>query len=191
MAENKSEAVYGVRHVKLAESLTTGLYPDFATAPIFNVRLIADGSFTFNDSAPSTTDVNVEDLSRPMTKLSTDGGVEGFTLETYDLSTDAFEYLKGYVAVPTSDADNTNKGWTVSTPGFILPAQAVQIETLPIDDFPAKIFEYAKMKVTVVKGGSVGKGGHPNFNLTFEQLANTNASGVEISGDRNKTIVVA
>lgn len=189
--DNISKAVYGLKHMKMTNATSDGTYPNFTTAPVFNVRFISDGSFTFSDEAPETTDIVIEDSKKPLLSPETGLGSEGFTLETYDMSEDAYKYLKGYQTVAASESDNPNAGWTISTPGFTLPAQAVEIETEAIEQFPGKLYQWAKMKVTVVKAGSIGRGGLPNFTLTFTQLANTDANGNEISGDRNKEITPA
>lgn len=188
MADNKSEAVYGIKHVKLAEATKDGTFPDFTTAQTFNVRFIAEGTLSFNDEAPETTPIQVEDMKSPLANIPSGLGSEGFTLETYDMSEDAYKYLKGYKTIPDSESDNPNKGWTVETPGYELPSQAVEIETEAIDKFPAKVYQWAKMKVTVVKAGTIGRSGFPNFTLTFAKEANLDENGAEIPGSRNKTI---
>ena len=72
------------------------------------------------------------------------------------------------------------------TPGFELPNQAVELKTKSLKGFPAKVFQWARMKMTVTRTGTIGKSGFPNFNLEFKQLANLNKDGKEISGARNK-----
>lgn len=190
MANNKSAAVYGIKHLKMTPATADGTYPDFENAE-FNVRFIGDSTMSFNDSEPSTTDIRVEDMKEPLMQLETDSGSRGFTLDVLDMSEDAYKYLMGFKTIADSETDNPNKGWTVETPDFKLAPQAVELETLPIDKFPAQKYQWAKMKVSVVRAGTIGRGGVPNFTLTFTQTANTDESGNEIPGFRIKAIVEA
>lgn len=187
MANNKSVAVYGIEHLKMTPATADGTFPNFESAE-FDVRFISDSTMSFNDTEASTTPVPVEDMKEPLLQLETDSGSRGFTLESVDMSEDAYKYLMGFKTIPDSETDNPNKGWTVETPEFKLGPQAVELETLAIDKFPAQKYQWAKMKVTVVRAGTIGRGGVPNFTLTFTQIANTDESGVEIPGFRIKAI---
>ena len=184
---NKSVAVYGIKHLKMTPATADGTFPDFENAE-FNMRFINDSSMSFNDTEPSTTDIRVEDLKEPLLQIETDSGSRGFTLEVLDMSEDAYKYLMGFKTIADSETDNPNKGWTVETPDFKLAPQAVELETQAIDNFPAQKYQWAKMKVTVVRAGTIGRGGVPNFSLTFTQMANTDESGNEIPGFRIRAI---
>jgi hypothetical protein len=72
--------------------------------------------------------------------------------------------------------------------GFTLTDQAVQIVTQKLGNFPAKVFEWARMSVKVSRTGTIGKSGFPNFQLEFTKLANLDAQGNEVPGERWKEI---
>lgn len=175
-------AVYGIDYLKLAPAIESGenagSYPEFETVSTkFNVKAIVKDSFQFNDSAPGTNDIEVEDMDEYYASLQSAPGQKGFTLQTYDMGSDAYKYLTGYAQ---------NDDWMEETPGFELPNQAVELKTKSLKGFPAKVFQWARMKMTVTRTGTIGKSGFPNFNLEFKQLANLNKDGKEISGARNK-----
>ena len=175
-------AVYGIDYLKLAPAIETGEdagnYPDFETvANIFKVTAIPKDSLSHNDQAPGDNDIEVEDMDTLYASLPSDAGSEGFTVQTYDMGENAYKYLYGY----------TKKGeWNEETVGYKLPNQAVELKTKEFQDFPARIFQWAKMKVKVTKTGTIGKSGFPNFNLEFKKVANLDRTGKEISGARNK-----
>lgn len=176
------EAVYGIDYLKLASAIisgeTAGSYPDFEKiAEKFQVKAIVKDSMQYNDSAPSTNDIAVEDMDDYYASLPSEPGKKGFTLQTYDMGEAAYKYLLGYTK---------NGEWNEESVGYTLPHQAVELKTKEIDGFPARIFQWAKMKVTVTRAGTIGKSGFPNFNLEFQQFANLDKNGKEISGARNK-----
>ena len=175
-------AVYGIDYMKLAPAIesgdTAGAYPEFETVQVkFNVKAIVKDSFQFNDSAPGANDIEVEEMDNYYASLPSDPGKKGFTVQTYDMGSEAYKYLTGYAK---------NGEWDEETPGFDMPNQAVELKTKSLKGFPAKLFQWARMKLTVTRTGTVGKSGFPNFNLEFQQLANLNKDGKEISGARNK-----
>lgn len=178
-------AVYGIEHLKLAQAIETGenagAYPVFETAAAkFSVVAITKDSFSFSDSAPGANDIEVEDMENYYARLPSDPGKKGFTLQTYDMGEDAYKYLLGY---------SKNGEWNEENPKFKLANQAVELKSKEIDNFPSKIFQWARMKVVVTKAGTIGKSGFPNFNLDCQQLANVDKEGKEISGARNKNYV--
>lgn len=175
-------AVYGIEYFKLAAAIETGEnagnYPDFDTvANIFKVVAIPKDSFSHNDQASGDNDVEVEDMDTIYASLPSDAGSEGFTVQTYDMGENAYKYLLGYA----------KKGeWNEETVGFQLPNQAAELKTKAFQDFPSRIFQWARLRVKVTKTGSVGKSGFPNFNLECKKVANMDKTGAEISGARNK-----
>lgn len=178
----EKEAVYGIDYIKLANAIVSGenagAYPDFDTvADKFMVRAIVKDSMQYNDSAPGTNDIEVEDMDDYFASLPSEPGKKGFTLQTYDMGAGAYKYLLGYTK---------NGEWNEEAVGYKLPNLAVELKTKEIDGFPAFVFQWAKMKVTVTRSGTIGKSGFPNFNLEFQQLANLDKNGKEISGARNK-----
>lgn len=175
-------AVYGIDYLKLSPALesgeTSGTYPDFEkVASKFLVTAIPKDSMSFNDQAAGDNDIEVEDLDTIYASLPSDMGSEGFTVQTYDMGEVAYEYLMGYTK---------NGEWNEETLGFSLPNQAVELKTKAFQDFPARVFQWARMKVKVTKTGNIGKSGFPNFNLEFKKLANLDKDGKEVPGARNK-----
>ena len=175
-------AVYGIEYLKLAPALesgeTAGTYPDFEKEAVkFLVTAIVKDSMSFNDQAPGDTDIEVEDMNTLYASLPSDVGSEGFTVQTYDMGEEAYKYLMGYTK---------KEEWNEETPGFSLANQGVELKTKDFQDFPSRIFQWARMKVKVTKTGSIGKSGFPNFNLEFKKLANLNKEGKEVSGAGNK-----
>lgn len=175
-------AVYGIEYLKLAAAIesgeTAGAYPDFDTvANIFKVVAIPKDSFSHNDQAPGDNDIEVEDMDTLYASIPSDAGSEGFTVQTYDMGENAYKYLMGYVK---------NGEWNEETVGFQLPNQAVELKTKAFQDFPSRIFQWAKLRTKVTKTGTIGKSGFPNFNIEFKKVANLNKDGKEIPGARNK-----
>ena len=75
-------AVYGIDTIKFADVPTDGKFP--TTWANFSMKAIVKDSFSFNDTAPSTTNVEVEDMADFYAVLDSDKGAKGFTLQTYD-----------------------------------------------------------------------------------------------------------
>ena len=134
------------------------------------------GSLTFNDSAASTSDVEIEDSEDPYVVLPSSAATKGFTVQTYDLSSEIFKAILGYTS--------TDSKWNEELPTETEIYKAVQIKTKVLDDIPAKVFQFSKMKLTVTRSGSIGKTGLPNLNIEFRQMAVFNASGEKVSGHR-------
>lgn len=153
------------------------------------MKAIVKDSFSFNDTAPSTTNVEVEDMADFYAVLDSDKGAKGFTLQTYDYGEEAYEFFFGY-AKGTGN-DNPNKDFMVETPGFIRSNQAVQIITKAFNDFPARQFEWANMKLTITKTGTIGKSGFPNLNIDFVKEAFTGTDGTEVAGARWKELAAS
>lgn len=175
------DGVYGIDSIKFAESPTDGLFPKTWTA--FEMKAIVKDSFSFNDTAPSENNIEVEDMDDYYAILQSDKGSKGFTLQTYDLSEEAFKFFYGY-----EEGQGDSEGYLVEKPGFELTNKAVQITTKKFSDFPAKVFEWANMKLTVTKSGTIGKSGFPNLNIDFKKQAFVNSEGKEIAGARWKVL---
>lgn len=164
---------YGIVSVSLADVVSGG-YP---TQWPFSFSAIVMDSVSFNDNAPSENDLYVEDIDTIYATLKSDEGSKGFTLDTYDLSADAFMYLQGF-----TETD----GWMAEPVKIPELVQAVQIVTRDFGDFPSKTFQWGKMKISVTKAGTIGKSGFPNFHLEFKQQAHLDANGTPVSGHRWK-----
>lgn len=169
-------AVYGITSVSLAEPVVGGFPTTWAG---FTFKAIVKDSLSFNDSAPSSTDIDVEEVDETYETLKTDNGSKGFTMDTYDISEESYTALLGF----TKDATTKYNIEPAKSSNLI---KAVQIITRDLDDIVSKTFEWAKMNITVTKAGSIGKSGFPNLHLEFKQLANLDASGVVQSGHRWK-----
>lgn len=174
-------SVYGIASLKLTSAVANAFPTTWAG---FSLNAIVKDSFKPNDSAPSDTDIEVEDMETAFVTLPNSIGTKGFTVDTYDLSNEAYTYLMGWAAA--KESDTANAGWLIETPNYQLPNQAVQLTTKAYGDIPSWIFEWANMKVTVVQAGTIGKSGLPNLTLTFKKQPLFDASGLEIAGARKK-----
>ena len=175
MAKNSA---YGVQTVKLAPPVPGGFPASLDGDNCFSFKAIVMDSLQLNDVAPNQTDINVEETEDVYTTVNSDNGTKGFTMQTYDLSKEAFSYLMGY----THD-DAT--GWNTEPVKKNVLRKAVEIVTRDIDDIPSMTFQWANMDIIVTKAGNIAKSGLPNLSLTFKQLANIDASGKPQSGARN------
>ena len=174
MAKTGKNGVYGIEEFSIADPVANGGYP---TNFPFKFKAIVSGSLTFNDSAASTSDVEIEDSEDPYAVLPSSAATKGFTVQTYDLSAETFKAILGYTS-------STDSKWNEELPTDNQIYKAVQIKTKVLDDIPAKVFQFSKMKLTVTRSGSIGKTGLPNLNIEFHQMAVFNASGEKVSGHR-------
>ena len=171
-------AVYGITSVTLANPGANGAYPtQWTGSGTFTFKAIVKDSLSFNDSAAGNNDIEVEDSDVIYASLQNGVDTRGFTMDTYDLSEEAYQKLWQFT---------TADGWNVAPTNTTDLIQAVQIVTRAFDDFPSKTFQWAKMKIEVTRAGTIGKSGFPNFHLEFRELMNANASGEPISGHRWK-----
>lgn len=170
MAKN---GVFGIKTFSFADCVANGGYP--TTFPN-SLKAIVTGSLTFNDSAASTSDVEVEDSEDPYAVLTSSAATKGFTIQTYDLSKENFESLLNY----TSD----DKKWENEAPTENECYKAIQIVTKDLDDIPSRTFQWSKMKLTITRSGSIGKSGLPNLNIECRQMAVYDAQGEKVSGHR-------
>lgn len=172
-------AAYGISTVKLAAPVAGGFPASFDGSSAFVFKAIVKDSVKFNDQAPSDNDIEIEEDDNIYATLESSKGSKGFTMDTYDLSKEAYATLLNY----TYDAST---GWNTE-PGISNKLiKAVQIVTRDFDEFPSKTFEWARMAITVTKAGTIGKSGFPNLSLTFKQLSNMDTSGKVVSGARWK-----
>ncbi len=172
---------YGINTVTLATPVAGGYPTTWTGTGAFSFKAIVRDSVSFNDAAPSDNDLYVEETDDLYASLKGDEGSKGFTLDTYDLSAEAYQALQGF----TTSTESQETWYTEPTTNNPL-IKAVQIITRALDDFPSKTFQWAKMKIAVTKAGTIGKSGFPNFHLEFKQMANIDASGATVSGHRWK-----
>jgi hypothetical protein len=173
------DADYGLASVKFQQAVANGFPTSWDDA--FSLIAMVKDNFNFNDAAPSETNIEVEDMDEYYATLESDKGSKGFVIQTYDMGEATYKYLCGYAAASDSS------GWLTETPGFKLANQAVQVITKTLGtEFRAKQYEWANMKTTVVKAGTIGKSGFPNFTITCTKQALLDANGKEIAGARWK-----
>lgn len=171
-------AAYGISTVTLAPLGTNGAYPSSWTGDgTFSFKAIVKDSFQFNDSESSDNDIEIEDSDQIYASLQSSAATKGFTMDTYDLSAEAYQALMQFT---------TADGWNVAPANATDLIKAVQVVTKAFADFPSKTFQWAKMLIKVTRAGTLGKSGFPNLHLTFKEQLNTNESGTPISGHRWK-----
>lgn len=59
----------------------------------FVMKAIVKDSLSFNDNAPSTNNIEIEDSDNYYATLQSDAGTEGFTIQTYDMSEEAATFF--------------------------------------------------------------------------------------------------
>lgn len=148
----------------------------------FKLKAIVKDSLSFNDQAPSTNNIEIEDSDNYYAVLQSDAGSEGFTVQVYDMSEEAYKFFFGFTTGSDSDA-----GYLVENPKFKLQNHAVQITTKGTDEFPSHVFEWANMKLVVTKSGNIGKSGFPNINIECTKQAVFDVvTGEEMPSARHK-----
>lgn len=175
-------AAYGISSVTLDNPGANGAYPAFSGNDAFSFKAIVKDSLQFNDSASSDNDIEIEDSDDIYASLPSGLATRGFTMDTYDMSEEAYLALMQY----TKPSTGNTEGWVQAPAQVDDLIKAVQIVTKAFDDFPSKTFQWAKMKIKVTRAGTIGKSGFPNLHLEFRELMNADANGVAISGHRWK-----
>lgn len=173
-------AAYGISTVTLAACGANGAYPNFSGEGTFKFKAIVKDSLQFNDQAGSDNDIEVEDSDDIYATLQSSAPTKGFTMDTYDMSEEAYLHLMQY--------KKNEQGWIEAPVKVNDLLEAVQIVTKAFDGFPAKQFEWAKMKIKVTRAGTLGKSGFPNLHLEFREQMNADNTGAPISGHRWKNL---
>ena len=187
--------VYGIKSLKFMLAVTTGenagSFPDFSEslASLYDMKMIVPDSFNMNQEDPEKLDVEWEEVEDIAMSIQTRKGTRSFTVSTNDMSEEAFKYFLGWQK-PTGESD-PNKDWEVEPVSFMLPPQAVELETMPADKYPGIIRQWAKVEVVVKETGVVGKSGLSNLELTCTIMANFNKDNKQIPGSRRKQVVSA
>ncbi len=176
-------AAYGISSVTLQNPGSNGAYPNFAGEGAFSFKAIVKDSFQFNDSESSDNDIEIEDSDDIYASLQASAATKGFTMDTYDLSAEAYTALCQFETDSKSEEGVT---WYTAPAKSGDLLKAVQVVTQKFDEFPSKTFQWAKMLIKVTRAGTLGKSGFPNFHLSFKEQMNANASGEPISGHRWK-----
>lgn len=175
---------YGINEVTLAPPVAGGYPTSWKGTGAFTFKAIVRDSVSFNDAAPSENDLYVEEIDDIYATLKSDEGSKGFTLDTYDLSEESYAALLNFSTDVSGAGTTSELTWHTEPTKQDFLIKAVQIITRELDDFPSKTFQWAKMKISVSKAGTIGKSGFPNFHLEFKQLANVAANGETVSGHR-------
>lgn len=178
-------AAYGISTVTLDDCGANGAYPSFSGSNAFEFKAIVKDSLQFNDQAGSDNDIEVEDSDDIYASLQSSAPVKGFTMDTYDMSKEAYLALQQFTAKQEGTGENKTEWYEAPARTEDL-LKAVQIVTRAFDEFPSKTFQWAKMKIKVTRAGTLGKSGFPNFHLEFKEQMNADASGKPISGHRWK-----
>lgn len=187
--------VYGIKSLKFMPAVTTGenagSFPDFSEslASLYGMKMIVPDSFNMNQEDPEKLDVEWEEVEDIAMSIQTRKGTRSFTVSTNDMSEEAFKYFLGWQK-PT-EGNDPNKDWEVEPVSFMLPPQAVELETMPADKYPGIIRQWAKVEVVVKETGVVGKSGLSNLELTCTIMANFNKDNKQIPGSRRKQVVSA
>ena len=171
------DGVYGIKSFLMKDASPNAFPTDWSDA--FALKAIVKDSLSYNDSAATENDIEVEDMDNFYASLPSGLATKGFTIQTYDMGEETYKHLCGYEKQSSGD-------WFEEKPGFELANQAVQIITKAFGDFPSKTFEWANMKTKVTRTGTIGKSGFPNFNIEFKQQSLISAEGKEIAGARWK-----
>lgn len=168
-----------------------GSFPDFSEslASLYDMKMIVPDSFNMNQEDPEKLDVEWEEVEDIAMSIQTRKGTRSFTVSTNDMSEEAFKYFLGWQK-PT-EGNDPNKDWEVEPVSFMLPPQAVELETKPVDKYPGIIRQWAKVEVVVKETGVVGKSGLSNLELTCTIMANFNKDNKQIPGSRRKQVVSA
>lgn len=175
-----SKAVYGIRKIILDKPVAGG-FATFTGGDAFQVSAIVKDQFNYNNTAPSSTNIEIEDSDEYFAVLDSDKGSNGFTFQAYDLSHESYKKLLGFTE--ETDGDKTWYTQQVGGQGKMTEA-AIQITTRKQGDNKPREIEYARCKVTITESGTIGKSGFPNFNIECVQLANYGADGTEHEGYR-------
>lgn len=171
---------YGIDYILFGKHSADGSFPEpEATAGVKLVNLIVMDSFTKEEADDEETDIYWEDVDGVGLTLDGNEGAKTITFQSNDLSSEQYNYFKGYVTDPTTK-------WTKETPGFALPLQYMEMKTRAIAEFPARIHQYTPVKVKVKESGTTGKNGLPNLTFAMKRVANKDASGKQIAGHQFK-----
>lgn len=178
-------AAYGISTVTLDNCGTNGAYPSFEGKSAFSFKAIVKDSLQFNDQAGSDNEIEVEDSDDIYASLPSSAPTKGFTMDTYDMSKEAYLALQQFTAKTEGSGDSSVEWYEAPVKSDDL-LKAVQIVTRAFDEFPSKTFQWAKMKIKVTRAGTLGKSGFPNFHLEFKEQMNAGEDGKPISGHRWK-----
>lgn len=180
-----AQSIYGVNSI-IFDTPVAGAFPTFKTdgenPTAFLLDKIVTDSFTYNDSAPSTNDINIEEINEPYEVLSSDSGTKSFTFQIYNMDEEMYKKLLGY-----TDADS--EGFYNEDPAAEVTKEfAVQVTTKPLNKHKGRVIQYARMRVNITRNGNLAKSGLLSFNLECTKLANIAEDGTVKSGKKWKYV---
>lgn len=180
-----AQSIYGVESI-VFDTPVAGDFPTFKTdgesPTAFILDKIVTDSFTFNDTAPSTNDINIEEINEPYEILNSDNGMKSFTFQIYNMDETMYQKLMGY-----STADT--EGFFSEDPEAEATKEfAVQVTTKPLNKHKARIIQYARMRVNITRSGNLAKSGLLSFNIECTRLSNIAADGTVKSGKKWKYV---
>lgn len=180
-----AQSIYGVESI-IFDTPVAGAFPAFKTtgegATGFMLDKIVTDSFTFNDSAPSTNDINIEEINEPYEILNSDNGTKSFTFQIYNMDETMYQKLMGY-------ADADSEGFYAEDPEAEVTKEfAVQVTTKPLNKHKARVIQYARMRVNITRSGNLAKSGLLSFNLECTRLANIAEDGTVKTGKKWKYV---
>lgn len=181
------QALYGIKSIKVMDVADNGAFPLFnnITEGVngVTIKAIVRDSFTFSDSAPSQTTIDVEEVDTTYLALNSDDGTLSFSFGTYDMSEECMKYFQSY-----TEGEGANEGFLVAAPQRKSLVCAVQVVTREQGDIPSFQMEWAKLKIEVARTGTLGKSGLPNLTLTCTEVANLDNSGKAVPNFRRKAV---
>ena len=122
--------VYGIKSFLMKDASPNAFPTDWNDA--FALKAIVKDSLSYNDSAATENDIEVEDMDNFYASLPSGLATKGFTIQTYDMGEETYKHLCGYEKQNSGD-------WFEEKPGFELANQAVQIINDKIQSVRVKI----------------------------------------------------
>lgn len=185
---------HGIELMQFADAPASGKFPAESvwngndSASLRNFRAIKPGSFTENQDADETVDIEVEDAEGIYLTLNGKKGKKSFEVESYDLSDAALKYFMGYATADAS-ADSNLTGYLVKPVNFEMKRQCMRILDRNVgSDDKRKVWLYMPCKVTGVISGARSKTELRTVKLTVVLEANFDATGKEIPNEAVKSV---
>lgn len=190
----KTYKVGGIKRITMipAETAPTGakqaVFGEFDSSKSgfkgIDLKLIAMDSVSMNTEDDTTVDKRYEDVSGVADSWVTEEGKATLVLTIEDMG--AKDYLLGVAEVTEAGA---LQGWNAESPGFKLPDQALEIETLPLSaEVTPMLYRYTPLQVSVKPTGTLSKNGNEQIQITVTRKANMNADGLQIPSKYEKPV---
>jgi len=178
-----AEVDYGIESIKFAPVVGDGSFPDFNTSTdVVNIQMIDIDSFTIDEAENNVTDVEFENFE--IVTLTGSPGKKTITFTVSDTSGNIGKAFKGY-----KEGKDKNVGYLVNDPLHTDSSiWAMQVKTKSLVDFPAKVYEYTPVLVTVKKSGTIGSSNLGKYTFTVTRKTNTDSTGNKLSNYREKVI---